>query len=605
MANEQVSKPPHDDWMRQALAFERSGELFHAYDTAIRGLAEYPDDVWLKHRAVLALARAGATALAERKFAEFGLDRVRNDDVRALRGRILKDKALKQTGSSRRRMLKEAADAYGEVFRHSRNTYPGVNAASLLLLAGDAGAAAELGREVLAELRPLPAHPTEEDYYDIATRIEALLVVGNVDAAVKLMPLAVLACGNNYGALATTVRQLGLVVVAKRIDPSVLECFAIPRVIHYSGHMIAPAGQKGRFMAQAESAVARRIGAFLDCAPVGWAYGSLACGADILFVEALIQRKAQVVVVLPFAKNEFIDTSVRPGGAQWVERFERCLACVEARYATEDSYLGDSKLFAYAGRFAMGLAVLRARHLQTHVEQVAVWDGGKAGGPAGTAIDVTTWRRSNRPCTVIVPTFEDAPASPTSTVRSARNAIRAKPMTRQPCAMLFGDITGFSKLTDVQIPAFVNHVMGRLAYAIGRYSRRIIFKNTWGDGVFLVFRDAAHAANCAIDLQTAVSRLKCAKLGLPADMALRLGGHLGPIYEARDPIRHVRNFYGAHVSRAARVEPVTPPGCVYVTESFAAALALNDRGEFECDYVGLTESAKKYGAMRMFLLRRK
>jgi len=71
-----------------------------------------------------------------------------------------------------------------------------------------------------------------------------------------------------------------------------------------------------------------------------------------------------------------------------------------------------------------------------------------------------------------------------------------------------------------------------------------------------------------------------------------------------DPVLRRRNFFGAHVSRAARIEPVTPEGCVYVTETFAAVLALYNADEFACDYVGMTEAAKHYGTMRMFLLRR-
>jgi hypothetical protein len=58
------------------------------------------------------------------------------------------------------------------------------------------------------------------------------------------------------------------------------------------------------------------------------------------------------------------------------------------------------------------------------------------------------------------------------------------------------------------------------------------------------------------------------------------------------------------VSRAARIEPVTPEGCVYVTETFAAALALRSPDRIACDYVGYTEMAKKYGRLRIFLLRR-
>ncbi|MCK6451523.1 MAG: adenylate/guanylate cyclase domain-containing protein [Alphaproteobacteria bacterium] len=592
--------------MRTTLAHERVGELFNAYDTAQHGLEAWPGDVGLKHRAVLALARAGATQLAERKFAELGLGDVAADDVRALRARILKDRALAQRGPERRRLLAESASAYEAVFAHSGNPYPGINAASLRLLAGDSGRAQALARRVLALLPPVPARPAASHYYDIATRIEALFVLGRLGEIEALIPAAMKANAGDYGALATTLRQLELLAAARGAGRALLARFAIPGVIHYVGHMMAAPGRPGRFAADAEAAVRRRIEAYLDRSPTGWAYGSLACGADILFVEALLRRNAQVVAVLPFKTDEFIESSVRPGGGRWVKRFHACMRKVDVRYATEDSYLGDQKLFAYASRMAMGLAVLRARHLHTTVEQVAVWDGGKAGGEAGTAVDVRAWRRSGRGGTVIRPSGDDGPSGAASRAAPPAKGRRAtgRRVTRLPRAMLFGDIKGFSRLTDVQMPAFVNQVLGGMARVIGRYGGRILVKNTWGDGIFLVLRDAEAAADCALDIQQAAGAIDYADLGLPADMALRLGGHVGPVYENFDPIRRTRNFFGAHVSRAARVEPVTPPACVYVTESFAAALALDRRARFECEYVGVTEAAKKYGSMRMFLLRR-
>ena len=92
---------------------------------------------------------------------------------------------------------------------------------------------------------------------------------------------------------------------------------------------------------------------------------------------------------------------------------------------------------------------------------------------------------------------------------------------------------------------------------------------------------------------------------LTGDMALRIGVHLGPVYTARDPVLRHDNFFGAHVSRAARIEPVTPENCVYVTETMAAVLALHNSDAFTCEYVGMTEAAKHYGQMRMFLLARR
>ncbi len=48
--------------------------------------------------------------------------------------------------------------------------------------------------------------------------------------------------------------------------------------------------------------------------------------------------------------------------ARVLARFDRCLAnATSVSYATEDWYLGDDALFAYASRLAMGLALLRAR----------------------------------------------------------------------------------------------------------------------------------------------------------------------------------------------------------------------------------------------------
>src|SRR3954454_4784612 len=114
------------------LEAERRGELLTAFDLAERGLAENPDDVWLKHRAVLALARAGSTGEAARRFGEYGLAGVDDEDVAALQARIAKDEAIAQ-GSG----FERAAALYESIFRQTGGYYPAVNAATLTLLAGD------------------------------------------------------------------------------------------------------------------------------------------------------------------------------------------------------------------------------------------------------------------------------------------------------------------------------------------------------------------------------------------------------------------------------------------------------------------------------------
>jgi class 3 adenylate cyclase len=80
--------------------------------------------------------------------------------------------------------------------------------------------------------------------------------------------------------------------------------------------------------------------------------------------------------------------------------------------------------------------------------------------------------------------------------------------------------------------------------------------------------------------------------------------HYGPVYEDRDQVLREAVYYGTEVSRAARIEPITPPGEIYATEAFAAALAFDAGGRFCADYVGRVQTAKNYGEFRMYHIRR-
>lgn len=604
------------EWLEEARRNEQDGELFRAYDTAMQGLAEHPNDHALKYRAVLCLASTGATQQAAEKFAMLGLDdavetaptRSLRVDIASLKARLAKDAALANRGKARRAGLQLSAELYEAVFRQEMEAvspesyYPGINAATLRLLSGDRDAAESLARDVLEQLSSWPME--RRRYYEVVTEIEALLVLGRVDEARSRVPVVHrMNAGKDAVSLrarSSTVRQLRLVAEANRLVGAWLSELAPPRVIHYLGHIISAPGEgPGRFPAEREDEVGAAIEARIADAGIGFGYGSLAAGADILFAEALLRHGASLQIILPFNRMEFVEISVRPAGDHWVERFEKCLAEAEkhgtVRYATEDRYLGDDALFAYCSQLAMGLAILRARHLSTEVEQIAVWDGSPPTGPAGTAADMASWRRTGRPQSVIPIGDNSAPNTP------AVSSERA--MSRRTRAMLFGDFRGFSKLVDAELPCFVDTVLGAFAEVIDGYGADVLLAQTWGDGLYLVFDNAGKAASCALDLQAVMAGIDLAAAGLPDHLALRIGGHLGPVYAGRDPIMKQQNFFGAHVSRAARIEPVTPEGCVYVTETLAAVLAIQN-AEFVCDYVGMTEAAKHYGTMRMFLLRR-
>jgi hypothetical protein len=597
-----------EDWLALVRPFEHDGEFFRAYDLAQQGLQHFPGDPALAHRAVLNLCNAGALPMARRKFAEYGLEASDEIDHLALGGRLLKSEAFGLQGERQAGLLRAAAAQYARAYARAKSSgqtdsyYPGINLATLQLLRGDSAAAHRVAREVLDDVEPVLAGGSfaqrGDAYWLLATAIEAWLVLGELERARALVAPALQASGRRYSDLATSVRQVRRVLAAQGLPASALAGFAPPAVAHYTGHMIALDGQDHRIQPGDEPALIAAIERAIDDNGIGSAYGALAAGADLLFAEALLRRGAGLNVVLPFAEADFIEASVRPFGADWVPRFHACLARANTvRIATEGSHSGDDALMAYASHLAMGLAVLGSRNLCAPVRQLVIWDGLPARGDAGTAVDVARWTHTGLPQTII----PCRPATTPATLLPPRPPARGDRAIR---AMLFGDIKGFSKLGDDQMPAFAARVLGMLGGALDRFGQHMAFANSWGDAFFAVFDDARSAARCALEMQEEMARIDFVAAGLPEAMALRIGGHLGPVHRVDDPILHRPAYMGAHVVRAARIEPITPEGCVYVTESFAALLALEDEQEFACDYVGVTEAAKQYGAMRMFLLHR-
>jgi class 3 adenylate cyclase len=270
-------------------------------------------------------------------------------------------------------------------------------------------------------------------------------------------------------------------------------------------------------------------------------------------------------------------------------------------YATDDEYLGDRVLLGHASRLAMGLALLRADYLHAPIRQLSVWDGVEGPREAGTSADVALWRGRGLPGE----TIHSLPS--TSGPRPARTSRKRSPTTpnRVIKAMLFGDAKGFSKMTERQVPVFVEQFLAPLGRVLDRYGDRVEQRNTWGDGLYIVMSDPRSAMDCALDLQEAVDRIDLAAAGLPPDLALRISGHAGPVFDMIDPILGVRSFMGNHVSRTARIEPITPEGQVYVTESFAALIALEREPRLSCEYVGVVPAAKDYGSFRMYVLKRR
>src|SRR5262249_40630722 len=153
----------------------------------------------------------------------------------------------------------------------------------------------------------------------------------------------------------------------------------------------------------------------------------------------------------------------------------------------------------------------------------------------------------------------------------------------------------FSKLSEGQIPLFVEHFLGAIGELVSRSPSAPRVKNTWGDGLYFVFADVASAGDFALALSEIVNATDWESKGLPATLNLRVALPAGPVYPCTDPVTGLVNYIGSHVSRGARIEPITPPGHVYASQAFAALAAAARVRTFVCEYAGQTLWAKGYG----------
>ncbi len=587
---------------RSALA---RGDVLLAYDAAQSVVDVDPDDLEARFVVALALARAGsrehALQAAEELRARLESSTAVSDqlleDSHALVARLTKDRALAATDAARVRLAAQAADLYEEVANRYGGYFSCVNAATLRVLAGQPDRARQLAEQTRLLLAAYPNLEGDDAYWYLATQGEAALVLGDTTTARAVLARAAVAGGKNVAARALTRRQLRFLCEAKGIDEEILDVLAPSTVLHFCGHRIDLAGASRRFPAELETHVAEEVAHFLDHRRIGFAYGSLASGADIIVAEAVLDRDIELNVVLSFDVDEFERTSVADSGPEWSRRYRECLARASTvRHASDSGYLGDDELFGYAARIAMGHAMNRAAFLGVDAEQLAVWNGEPGEPFAGTGHDVDTWRRGGRP-THVIRVGPDPP-------RATRSGGSDRNGTRDIRAVLFGDFHGFSRLRDEQFPAFVHDVLGAVADALRPFEPSTVYRNSWGDAIVVVLTDVVAGAACALAIQEAIAELDCVSLDLPEDLGLRIGAHVGPVMTITDPVRGQTASWGRELTRAARIEPRTPEGDVYVTDAFAALLALEVNSGFATEYVGRVTTAKQFETIPMYRLRR-
>jgi len=165
-------------------------------------------------------------------------------------------------------------------------------------------------------------------------------------------------------------------------------------------------------------------------------------------------------------------------------------------------------------------------------------------------------------------------------------------------------VKGFSQLEEEETPRFVQHFLGLVGELADKFPHPPALRNTWGDGLYFVFSTVVNAGEFALELSERVKNTNWESKGLPKELSLRIGLHAGPVCPCTDPVTQRPNYIGTHITRAARIEPITPPNRVYASQNFAALASTIQGKKFQCDYVGQTPLAKGFGTFPTYLVRR-
>ncbi|HEY0436182.1 MAG TPA: tetratricopeptide repeat-containing protein, partial [Phenylobacterium sp.] len=435
--------------VRAALA---RGDLLAAYDEIRQG--QEPGNPQLDYLEVLTLARLGDVEQSLRLYAEYRIDAMGDVDALSLKARLLKDQAFSGAAGPNGFKLLEACVLYSAIYRQTRSTYPAINAATLAQIAGRTRLAASMARAVAAQC----AAEARSDYFSLATHAEALVILGDFEAARAVLGRALAAADATPGARSTTMLQLQRLAAASAAIEDIqglLDLVRPPTVAMFCGNIfLADAALEKRLAGQVRQLISKEN--------VGFGYGALAAGADILIAEQLLHAGAELHVVLPFAEPDFLQQSVAHAGEAWLKRYEACKAgAASVAFASHMSYINSGSQFAYGSKVTMGLARLRSRHLKTSALQIAVLDDAKSATLSSS--DVRDWQATGGRSAVLT-------AGPLRRPPRAVQPTQGANIERGDYALMFMDYPGFANLDERVLPLFYEEVLARAAAVLDRYS---------------------------------------------------------------------------------------------------------------------------------------
>lgn len=159
--------------------------------------------------------------------------------------------------------------------------------------------------------------------------------------------------------------------------------------------------------------------------------------------------------------------------------------------------------------------------------------------------------------------------------------------------IVFSDLKGFSKLTDKQQKRYLSYHVEMLSDTIKPLLEKAFVYNTWGDAIIAIFKDGMDACEFMLTYREET------KFGMPAvaknnKVLPRIAGHFGKVRIFEDPLLDRNNTISNEVNIAARIEPVTRPGEIFVSKEFMEAFYGQQKEEnrVKFEYLGKIPLAK-------------
>lgn len=340
------------------------GRYFEARSLAENAL-RLGDHVRLKQLYALALSKAGVPKAALDVLEPAYRQHPEDPETAGIMGSIYKQ-IFRKDQDTRFALL--SRDTYLRNFSATRNYYTGINAATMSAIAGQVSKGREIALEVIRQIATPPT-----DFWQQVTLAEAYLLTKEREKAISSYIEAKQMAGTDWGKINSVYNQLWLLNHYVPVPKEILRVFNPPGVACFIGHMIDhPTRPRPRFPAVIENQVRDAIVGAINTLNAKIGFCSLACGSDILFAESMVAAGGEVNIWLPFAKEDFIEASVRFAGGNWLERFEKLIARFPVNYITHEAYAGYDDLFSFQNRVIFGSAIIRGAMNHTEPTLITV-----------------------------------------------------------------------------------------------------------------------------------------------------------------------------------------------------------------------------------------